>query len=476
MKSVPTSAIAPEHVKEMLAKHVLTRGMMPMVLDLQKSQGVHLVDKASGKTFLDFFGFYASSALGMNHPKLAQDEAFLARLQEAALNKITNSDIATIHSAHFVQTFGRVGIPDYLPYAFFISGGALAVENALKAAFDWKVRKNFRKGYRREVGQQVMHLEQAFHGRSGYTLSLTNTADPRKTQYFPKFDWPRITNPKVRFPLNEENRAAVERHEQMALAQAKQHFREQGDDIACIIVEPVQGEGGDNHFRPAFLQALKDLAHENDALFIFDEVQSGVGITGTFWAHQALRPEGAAHGVEPDLIAFGKKTQVCGILGGRKLDEVDGHVFQTPSRINSTWGGNLVDMVRFDRILEVIEEDELIPHAAQAGAYLQERLHALAAACPSVRNVRGLGLMCAFDLPNTTFRDSVLERCYQEGVIILGCGRQSVRFRSPLIITEAQLDEGVALLQRAIEAVAAQHGVAEATSLHESLHESLREA
>src|SRR5690606_1394181 len=352
-----------------------------------------------------------------------------------------NSDIATVHSARFVETFGRVAIPEYLPYAFFISGGALAVENALKAAFDWKVRKNFQKGYRRELGSQVLHFEQAFHGRSGYTLSLTNTADPRKTQYFPKFDWPRVLNPKIIFPL-ENHVEEVERAEQQAIAQAKMHFFERRDDIAAITIEPIQGGGGDNHFRPDFLRQLKELALENDALLIFDEVQSGVGITGAFWAHQAL-------GVEPDVIAFGKKTQVCGILAGGRLDEVDGHVFQTPSRINSTWGGNLVDMVRFDRILEVIEADRLVELSAERGAYLLGLLNDLAARHESVTNVRGRGLMCAFDLPNKFFRDRVLERCYEEGVIILGCGRSSVRFRSPLVVTEDELARGVEMLDRA---------------------------
>ncbi len=445
MEAVSPNTIQPSKVREVLSRHLLTKGMMPLVLDMEESRGVRLRDEKTGRTFIDLFGFYASSPLGMNHPKMAEEEAFMERLTDAALNKVTNSDVMTGHMARFVDTFDRVGIPEYLPYTFFISGGALAVENALKTAFDWKVRKNYEKGYRREVGRQVLHLDQAFHGRTGYTMSLTNT-DSKKTKHFPQFDWPRIHNPAVQFPLDAEevDRVAVE--EQRALDQAKRYFREREDRIAAVILEPIQGEGGDNHFRPSFLQRLKNLAHENDALLVFDEVQSGVGITGDFWAHQTL-------GVRPDILAFGKKSQVCGILAGRKLDEVDGHVFETPSRINSTWGGNIVDMVRFDRILEIMEEDELVDHAGTVGRHLQDRLHELADQFSIVTNPRGQGLMCAFDLPSTRVRDRVKEQTYEEGAIILGCGERSIRFRTPLTIAEDEVDEGVDCLRRALEAV-----------------------
>jgi L-lysine 6-transaminase len=450
-ETVSPNTIQPSQVRDVLSRHILTKGMMPLVLDMEESQGVRLRDEHSGRTFIDLFGFYASSPLGMNHPKMTENEAFMERLTEAALNKVTNSDVMTGHMARFVETFERVGIPDALPYTFFISGGALAVENALKTAFDWKVRKNFQKGYRREVGHQVLHFDEAFHGRTGYTMSLTNTADPRKTQYFPKFDWPRITNPKIHFPLEGDEIDRVAAHEQKALDQAKRYFHEREDQIAAVILEPIQGEGGDNHFRTSFLKRLKTLAHENDALLIFDEVQSGVGITGDFWAHQTI-------GVTPDILAFGKKAQVCGILAGRKLDEVDGHVFETPSRINSTWGGNIVDMVRFDRILEIMEEDELVDHAGTVGRHLQDRLHELAHEFPAVTNPRGKGLMCAFDLPSTEVRDRVKQQTYEEGAIVLGCGHRTIRFRTPLTIREDEVDEGVACLRRALETVTSEHG------------------
>jgi len=446
MTSLTVQQVTPEMVRPILARHLLTDGL-PIVLDLARSQGVRLYDQLTGRELIDFFGFFASSTVGMNHPKMLNDAEFRKRLMEAALNKVTNSDIYTVHMARFVQTFERVGIPEYLPYAFFIEGGALAVENALKAAFDWKVRKNFRKGYRREVGHRVLHFDQAFHGRTGYTLSLTNTFDPRKTQYFPKFDWPRVINPKLTFPLTEENLERTRQLEELALRQAKQYFYDYKDDIACIIIEPIQAEGGDNHFRPEFLQALRELADENDALLIFDEVQTGVGITGAFWAHQAL-------GVQPDLIAFGKKTQVCGILASRRLDEVEDNVFHVPSRLNSTWGGNLADMVRFDRILEIIEEDDLVAHAGKVGAYLLQRLEEMAQVLPFITNVRGRGLMCAFDLPTPAFRDAVRQQSLEEGVIVLGCGERSIRFRPPLVIVEEEIDEGLRRLRHALERVA----------------------
>ena len=442
MQTAVPPPLTPDLVQPLLTQHMLTASMMPMVLDMERSQGCRLIDRVTGRTYLDFFGFFASNALGMNHPRMTGDSDFIARLTQAALNKVTNSDVFTEHKARFVRTFARVGIPEELPHVFFVSGGALAVENALKAAFDWKVRLNKRKGASGTIGQQVLHLREAFHGRSGYTMSLTNT-DPRKTDYFPKFDWPRISNPKLHFPVTEEGLENVQRAEDQAIDEAKEYFRTRQNDIACVIVEPIQGEGGDNHFRPEFLGRLRDLTHENDALLIFDEVQTGVGITGSFWAYQALE-------VQPDILAFGKKAQVCGILASRKLDEVEDNVFEVPSRINSTWGGNLVDMVRFDRILEIMEEEEILEQVRTTGTHLLGRLEELQQRLPIVTNVRGRGLMCAFDLPDTTTRDDVLKACYDQGVVILGCGKRSVRFRTPLTISTSDLDEGVEIIERAV--------------------------
>ncbi len=429
--------ISPNNVRDTLRKHLITDGL-DIVLDLKKSKGLYLHDSAHNVDYLDFFTFFASNPLGMNHDRLAGDPDFVKKLGEVAINKPSNSDVYTEEMAEFVDTFSRVGIPDYLPHAFFVAGGAVAVANALKVAFDWKVQKNFKKGYRTEKGHKVLHLDKAFHGRSGYTLSLTNT-EPTKTKYFPKFDWPRIHNPAIKFPLNEENTQKVVLEEEQAIAQARQYFETYKDDIACIILEPIQGEGGDNHFRKEFHQALKDLTMEFDALFIYDEVQTGVALTGKFWAHEYY--------VEPDIIAFGKKAQVCGILAGKKVDEIETNCFNVSSRINSTWGGNLVDMVRFQRILEVIEEDHLVDNVNKVGEYLQNKLKELADEEEFISNPRGKGLFCAIDLPDTHSRDELRKECMKNHLMILGCGTKSIRFRSPLTTQKHHIDTGLDILK-----------------------------
>ncbi len=333
----------------------------------------------------------------------------------------------------------RTVIPDYLPHLFFVSGGALAVENALKVAFDWKVRKNLEAG-REELGSKIIHFRHAFHGRTGYTLSLTNTADPRKYQYFPLFDWPRIDPPMLRFPVDED---AALKNDEAAFAAIEQAFADNPHDIAGILIEPIQAEGGDHHFTDRFMQGLKDICDRNEAIFILDEVQTGMGITGVMWAHQAQN-------VTPDIIAFGKKTQVCGILAGPKIDEVERNCFVESSRINSTWGGNLVDMVRFTRIIEIIEEDGLVENARVVGDYLLERLGELESDFGQVSNVRGRGLLCAFDLPDGDTRDACANRCMEEGMLILGCGDVSVRFRPPLQTTTEHVDQGIGILRKVL--------------------------
>ena len=441
----------PQEAKTNIGKRILANGM-DQIIDLNKSHGSWLVDSRDEKEYLDLFSMFASLSVGYNHPYLLENKD---RLMSSALNKPTNSDVYSMEMAAFVDTMGRIAQPHYLPYAFYIEGGGLAVENALKTAFDWKVRKNLSKGIKNK-GSQIIHFKECFHGRTGYTMSLTDSPDPRKTLYFPKFDWPRIDNPKINFPLNDENLEDVINKENIALEQIKDAIRNNPDDIAGLIIEPIQGEGGDNHFRCEFFKELRNLANEEEFLLIYDEVQTGVGITGNMWAHQSFTPHSCKCDCEdastaPDIISFGKKTQVCGIFASKRLDEVEGHVFHESSRLNSTWGGSLVDMVRFTIYLEIIEKENLVQNANDMGNHLSKCLNDLQANHPNiVSNVRNKGLFGAFDLNDGEQRDSLVGAILNEGAMMLGCGTKSIRFRPHLNITEQEMNDGFSMIDKAI--------------------------
>lgn len=420
---------ATNSIKQSLGKHILADGF-DFVMDIEKSHGSWIHDSISGKDYLDMFSMFGSGSIGYNHPYVVDKAAWLGKM---AIYKPTLADVYSKEYADFVETFARVVMPEELQYTFFIEGGTMGVENAMKACFDWKTRKNFEKGINTEAGICI-HFKQAFHGRSGYTLSLTNTSDPRKYEYFPKFEWPRIVNPKLYFPITEENLAETIKNENLALLQIEQAIISNPDKVACIIIEPIQAEGGDNHFRDEFFVELRRICDENEILLIFDEVQTGIGITGKMWAFQHFS-------VRPDIISFGKKTQVCGVLANKeKFDEIENNVFRESSRINSTFGGNFIDMLRFQLVMEVIEKENLVENAVEVGNYLLEGLKNLEAKYPEkVSNARGRGLMCAIDLPTGEQRDLLRDELFKDGLIILSCGDQSLRFRPHLNVSKEEI-------------------------------------
>ncbi|MDQ6810199.1 MAG: L-lysine 6-transaminase [Verrucomicrobiota bacterium] len=424
-------------VLKQLEKHVLMDGFR-IVIDLEKSRGSYLCDAATGHRLIDFYGFFGSMPVGFNHPHF-DDPAVQEELLAAAMIKVANSDVYSEAYGDFVETFVRVaGFPPLNRY-LFIEGGALAIENCLKAAMDWKVRKNMAAG-RGERGTEILHFRKAFHGRSGYTMSLTNT-DPKKTDLFAKFDWPRVSNPSIDYSLGEAERERdVIEKERKSEAEIRGFIAQKGADIAAIIIEPIQGEGGDNHFRREWLQKLRRICDEHEMLLIFDEVQTGLGTTGRTWCAQHFD-------VQPDLMAFGKKVQVCGVMAGPRLDEVKDNAFRMPSRLNSTWGGNFTDMVRSKHFLEIIEEENLVENARTIGDRIVASLRSIAADCPKMSAVRGLGLFIAFDLPDAATRDEAWRRLYDNGLLVLKSGERAIRFRPALDVTAEVADEAMEIVR-----------------------------
>jgi L-lysine 6-transaminase len=436
--------ITADIVHKTIGKYMITDGF-DLVLDLEKSKGCQIYDARKNEYLLDGFSFFASAPLGCNPSELL-DDTFQEKLGRLAVNKPTNSDLYTTELAEFVDRFGELAMPNDFKYLFFISGGALAVENGLKTAFDWKIRKNLNKG-KGEKGTKIIHFQEAFHGRSGYTLSMTNTFNLNKIKYFPKFDWPRIINPKVKFPLNKTNIKEVIEKENLAYDQINKALEDNPDDIAAIIIEPIQGEGGDNHFRNDFFKHLFKLSRKYEFMYIVDEIQTGVGSTGRMWAYEHFN-------FTPDILAFGKKTQVCGIMVGSLIDEVKENVFHVSSRLNSTWGGNLVDMVRCQKYLEIIKEENLVKNSEIQGNLLLKGLQEIQENHPDlISNARGLGLMCAFDLETSIIRDDFRGRLYRNGLVVLGCGEKTIRFRPPLIVSSDEINEMIGIIEKTFKNV-----------------------
>lgn len=403
-----------------LSKYILA-DKDALVVDTQHSHGSWIVDE-NGKEYLDCFSQFASQPLGWNHKKVKDRSA---RIFNVAIHNIANSDIYCEEYAQFVEAFAK-NSPDF-KYHFFIAGGTLGVENALKVAFDWKAKKlDLNDAECNDL--DVIHLKDAFHGRSGYTLSLTNT-HINKTEFFPKFKWTRVTNPKLggSWPENQV----------MALNEIEAAMEDQTRDVAAFIMETIQGEGGDGHFDKSFYTEVRKLCDKHEVMFILDEVQCGVGLTGKMWAYEHF-------GVIPDLIAFGKKAQVCGCSSTGRVDEIEDNVFKVPSRINSTWGGNIVDMVRSTIYLEIMKEDNLISNAKIVGDYFKLKLEKL-----GLLNLRGRGLMIAFDFNTTNERDNFLNRLNPK-MIAMACGNNSIRLRPHLTFGQAEADYAVDFIRKVL--------------------------
>jgi L-lysine 6-transaminase len=236
------------------------------------------------------------------------------------------------------------------------------------------------------------------------------------------------------FDLAGEIANDIETEEARADTEIQAAFAAHPGRVAAIIIEPMQGEGGDNHFRAEFLAQLRRYADEQEAMLIFDEVQTGFYGSGRAWWWQHL-------GVSPDIVAFGKKTQICGIYASPRVDEVADNVFSLPSRINSTWGGNLADMVRCRRFIQIIEEDHLAEHVTAMGDRLLAGLRDIARRTGGFTNVRGRGSLVAITLETAEQRQRLLEETFARELILLPCGPRSVRFRLPFVITPAEIDD-----------------------------------
>ncbi len=423
-----------ETIHERIGRWQLADGF-PIAINIKKSDGIWIYDDMTDKRYLDAFTCFASWPLGYNHEGF-NDPIFEEELLRAAKTNVSNSDVYSEEMAKFVECFGSRVSPENYKHHFWIAGGCLAVENAMKTAFDWKARKLGRTDFDTCCDDlQILHFDHAFHGRSGYTMSVTHTL-PDKVGLFPKYRWPQVHSPAIEYGSEGNIINDIQAEEDLSCAQIEKIMS--SNKIAGILIEPMQGEGGDRHFRPEFLKKLRAFADKYECLLIFDEVQTGFYGSGERWLWEKL-------GVAPDVVSFGKKAQVCGIYASDRVEEVEDNVFHKSSRINSTWGSNLVDMVRSRRFVEIIEQQNIQDQVRKTGDYVLKELRNISKSNQSLLNIRGHGSLIAFTLPNASLRDKLVGAFMDNEMIALGCGPKSIRFRLPLIMN---LNEAGMLLDR----------------------------
>ncbi|KAE8882086.1 4-aminobutyrate aminotransferase [Phytophthora fragariae] len=415
-------------------------GAINFFADYAASRGNYLVD-VDGNRFLDVYGQIASLPIGYNHPKILEamsDKANLALLaQRPCLGVFPPADWAD----RIDDTLLKVA-PEGLEDVNTLMCGSCSNENAYKAVFMWfqtKLRGG-RPPSEHDLETSMTHqlpgtpnlsilsFQGGFHGRLLGCLSTTHSKAIHKVDV-PAFDWPVAPFPKLRYPLD-IHQAANEAEEARCLAEVERLLKHSAEvtkaedsRIAGMIIEPIQAEGGDNHASPAFFRSLRDLAAKYGVAFIVDEVQTGGGSTGKFWAHEHWELANP-----PDLVTFSKKMQTGGYFAKEEFRLKEGY------RIFNTWMGDPTKMITLKAVLDVVESDSLLENVQITGDYLKAGLNEIAADFPTlVSNVRGQGTYLAMDFPTEAVRNDFVSLMKANGVASGGCGVNSVRFRPALV-------------------------------------------
>lgn len=413
-----------------------------MLANYQQSYGNYIAD-LDGNILLDVYAQIASIPVGYSNPSLllaaTSPEMASALINRPALGNFPQHDWASI-----LQTGILKVAPKSLNQVFTAMAGSDANETAYKAAFMWR-RQMERGGADVDFSPEdmatamnnqlpgsphlsIMSFTSGFHGRLFGSLSTTRSKPIHKLD-IPAFDWPQAPFPALKYPLEEHVKENAE-EEKRCLEQAERIIKEFHNPVAAVVVEPVQSEGGDNHASPAFFKGLREITKRNNVLLIVDEVQTGVGATGKFWAHEHWDMADP-----PDMVTFSKKAQAAGYYFGNPALRPN-----KPYRQFNTWMGDPARAILFRAIIKEIERLNLVENTAVTGEYLYAGLERIQQQYPEqILNLRGKGqgTFIAFDSPK---RDEFLVKAKALGINIGGSGARAVRLRPMLIFQKHHAD------------------------------------
>ncbi len=374
-------------------------GIHPYVHSYE-GQGCYFKD-LDNNVFLDFASQICSNPLGYNHPELNE---VIKKYRRSPI-KYAGQDFATKEHADLLEGLIKIA-PKGLNSAFLSNSGTEAVENSIKLAL--------RKQKQAKFG---ISFQSAFHGRTLGSLSCTNSKSIQKQNFF--------SIPVKRLPFSNN---AIDELNRILKQEAS------SQEIGFIIIEPIQGEGGYNIAPKELIKNLRKFTKENNVPLVIDEVQSGMGRTGKMWAVQN-------YNVTPDIIAAGKALQVGASIANNNLRPGEGS-------ISSTWGGgHILDMAIGTKIISIIKRRNLLVNIKKQGEYMLKRLKEL----KQITNIRGLGLITAFDLPNKKMRNDLIIECARNGLVILGCGEKSIRIIPPYIVSKEEIDQGIEIIEKSIK-------------------------